>query len=320
MKFVSLRRNIIKPTNQKIIDKRVRINKKDYHFINLYIEDNITKMLVIGLNDNVDDRAEIFEFETKREEMLNQIDNQDNSFLSIQTIKVNEKEFNSTSSRMKSCRENYSDYLKMSFYLKLNYISNLNINLSYLDEINIERINLSIYELEESAIEIFDYDSLNMSALIMNHGIQKKINKNLRLDFDIMNDCFMVEDNQTNKFSARLVEIDFWGEQIPKLKKKLEEVGGDFNEMLPEFEKTCPQNMNLLFVAYECENQLCFYLKESLDSEIEYNNGHFTFYFREDGTNEKYCLLKPVKKGEVKNIEVELFSYYTKFYDDNINI
>ncbi len=317
MEFSYFKSNVINPEKQIIIDKKVTIQNKEYHFISLYEKDNNINLLALNIEDDIEtDINPFYKSQTKREELLHGINQKHSNIMTIDKLYINNTELLHSSSSSTGSFKNFNDYLA------LNYIINLGIDLSYLDDLNLSNIGISLHEFHIASDDIFDYNNLKMYLSIAHHPNQKLINKEITLTFENQEDFFFLDNDKKEHFIARLIELDYWNKIITELLQNLKDKNIEINEedYQKDFETICPKDMNLLCVAYKSTNQLNFYLKDSLNKPLNSSASSMTLYINDPDSDERYCLLKPIKKASIQSTTVELFSYYEKYTTELINI
>ncbi len=317
MKFSYFKSNVINPKNQIIIDKKIIIQNIEYHFISLYEKDNKIILLTLNAEEYAEDNSDhLQEFQTKREELLSYINQKPSNLLPINKLTINNAELQHSSSNCTCSCNDFNDYLA------LNYIINLGIDLTYLDDQSLSNLVITYHEFENITENIFDYKNLKIDLSISTHANQKLIDKEVALSFEKSENFYLLSDNSVEPFTARLIEFDYWGEIIPDFLQKAKTLNIDFNEeeYIIHFEEICPKDMNLLCVAYKSTNQLNFYLKELLDAPLNFSNSAMSFFIHDSDSDERYCLLKPITKASMPFATVELFSYYENITTEYINI
>ncbi len=333
-KVIESPEEIITPKSQVIIDKKMIIDNKVFHFISAFEEEGIVKFIVVNGFMNVQKEREFLDFgsvKTNREELLllnnNRQDDYDGIF--VKALYLDNKEIETRSS------EGFFFCGNPREYLIWNYIISLELDLEYLNDMSMENIIAYTYETVEKSVDSFDL--ANVETLKISRGYSSKcelLNLDFNLNSDTDGECYSFRDknNEKNTFTARLVEVDIWGEVIPSMEdahskaiqafseeeKELHEKFEN-NTLQEDYEKICPRDKNLLCVAYKSELQLDFYTKNYLNKEMEKNSTGAFFIMNDKDTGERMCILDPIDKGEVESLEVELFCLHKIVnYDDII--
>ncbi len=325
MKFSHIKNDIIVPKKQLVIDKKVLVNDKMFHVLSAYEQCDKVMLVTLNIGDKEDESDAIIEFDavkTNRDELLSMHNTHTDSHLSVKELYLDEKKIECDSSSG-GLYENHYDFFKLS------YIANLGIDLDYLDDVLLANIIVTTFEMHEATLDDLNLDKarkLRITRIPSFENVLANVECNLTLssgDFS-----FIDESSKEHKFRARLREIDIWSEVVPKVEENFlkfyesldekEKELHQIDEFYSTYENICPRGKNLLCVAYESEEQLDFYTKEFLDANIVRNtHGSFMFLGRDDETNERFSILNPVKKGEVEEVEVELFRWikYTEVDD-----
>ncbi len=328
MKLSDIKKDIIVPKNQVIIDKKVIVDGKAFHALCAYEQNDCVEIIFLYLDDEVEEKNENIKFadiKTKRDELLLVTNSARDLRIHIDKIYIDNKEIVKNSSISGALFENHYDFFKLS------YIMNLGVDLEYLEDSLLSNLIVCTIKIEGKTLSYLDLDNAKTLKITRFPSYETLLGN---IDFNITKDkkeySFKDKDNVEHKFKARLSEVDIWGEIVPQIEKNQREAYEKFDEKEKElyhssgdftvgYEKLCPKGMNLLCVAYESEEQLNFYTKEHLNSEVEKNNQFgFSFGFSGDA-GERISYLDPVEKGKVESIEVELFSWVkSRLYDDII--
>ncbi len=327
MLFSAVKEYFIAPKKQKVIDKKVLVDGNFFHLISAYEDDDKVKIITLYVAESEDDvNINMFRAKTKREEFLYQENLKSDKHIDTQDLYFDDEKLQISFSSSDAMGCNFLD----SFMLT--YIIGLGLDLDYLENIKIENISVSTYVIENHTLDTLDFDKAktfrftrfpNYKTILLNIDFNLTSNKELY--------SFKDKDNNVFEFYARLIEVDIWNEVVPEMEKLQSEAYESLSEkekqiqkmtdVASAYEELCPRGMSLLCVAYEGEDQLKFYTKEFLDSEIERKNQGTAFLCMSNKeTNERTCIIGAYEKGTVKNLELELFSRVKNIVQNDIII
>ncbi len=317
MKFSDIKNDIIIPKNQIVIDKKLLVDGKEFHILSIYEDSEGVKIVTLNIggfeNSDLQNVASgLYDVKTRRDELIFMAKHNEDTYRNVDSYYLDDVKLKGKSASGGGLYEQHYDFFKLS------YIANLGIDLNYLDDVQLENIVVWTQELDVENLEALDFEKAKTLKITRSDNY-KNVLLNVDYKFTLNKDdySFTDENNVEHNFSARLKEVDLWGE-VPKLKARYKELYEKLDEIekeqcvMPDFETiyddVCPKGMNLLCVAYESDIQLNFYTKEYLDTEVERNNSQSMMFLRDDETSERFSILKPVAKGSIESVVVELFS------------
>ncbi len=324
MKFSDIKNDIIAPKKQRIIDRKILIEGHTYHILSAYEECDKVKILVLNIGDMLHEN--MVESKTIREDLFLQANNSQEKYINVHEVYLDDKKMPMSSASGGGLLGNHYDYFKLS------YIASLGIDLGYLDDVLLSNIIVTTYEFDDVTLETLGLENFeNLRITRIPNFENTLVNVDFNITLNKQEYWFKDKTGEEHRFTARLREVDIWGELVPKVEENFREFYENlddeekelhsYDEVTSSYEQICPKGKNLLCVAYESENQLNFYTKQYLDLEIEKNTqASILFLGRDDETGERFSILEPVEKASVESIKVELFTLVKMIEFDDITV
>lgn len=310
MLFKHLKKQMLLPTDEFIINKSVKIRDKEFLIIGITSQNEEIKLWIIMHDDSLKHRDSFSEYDcdnyeeleyerervkkkslhsvTKREEMQEDILNSTSNF-SINEIEIQGKSMAFTSSSGTCLRDNAYDLC-----MALQHFVEKGLTVDLFDEYDTNDLMLYTYKQQdgEEFPKIDLSKPLDIKIKIAEDYNQILINKSMTVNFgDILNEKHSFYDEEVNRsydlYINKVENYDIWeeankhfdSEHMKKVIKdanigdeQLQEMKKDYYEFI---EQTCPKGMYLAMIEYETEDdvQLNFYTKEFLDAKVEYKEG-----------------------------------------------
>ncbi|MBV7274872.1 hypothetical protein JMF89_10430 [Clostridiaceae bacterium UIB06] len=343
MLLKDLKKNMILPKKEILINKIVKLRGKEIHIISITLEENRNVLWAIYrlpycLNEERD-IEEIPEYASNREEMINSFSQELNSYyIHISEIIIQKQKMTFSSSR-----SSYMYGMGHEGYMQLQHFVEIGMSTINWDEVDLGEMAIVAYvqNQNEDFPSIDLSEELDITLKVDRESKQVLINQSMCVEFSEMEKgnrfCFYGSfEKRTHFFYIDKVgHHDIWEEsnrifesewakslsqnQIEQMKK----------EHTAHLEEICPKGMNLLILEYESEDdiQLNFYSKEYLDKKPVHRTSALALAFftinKELGINgfkRQVSVIKPIKKDFNDSIDVELFSYFLEIPEEIVKV
>lgn len=344
MLLKDLKKNMILPRKEILINKIVKIREIDVHLISITSEEDRNVLWAIYQSpchmDEEIDPEERTEYTSNRDKMINNITKERSSCdISIYEMIIQNKKMTfSSSSGSRVLHSNYEEYMKLQHFIEGG------MSTTNWDEVDVSNIFIVAYKQseDEEFPEIDLSRELDITIKISNNSKQILVDPPMpiRLKFGEMekgNKFYFydpIEKKERIFYINKMEHYDIWEDINQKFeseemqafpKEQLEEMKEQYLDGLGEI---CPKGMNLAMLEYEAEGdiQLDFYTKEYLEKKPVYRSSSTGILFRSDkefginGLKSRLCMIKPVEKDFNGSIDIELFSWYMKIPEEIIRI
>lgn len=338
-----LKKNMILPTKEILIDKIVKIRGIDVHLVSITSEEHRNVLWLMYQmpydTDELTDLEEREEYTSNRDEMINNISKrmkQNNFYISEIYIQNQKMTFSSSSS---GCIKGnpYEGYMRLQHFIESG------MSTTNWDEVNVSNIVIAAYEQreQEEFPEIDFSKKLDIKIKINKEFKQVLINQPIQLKFGEVekgNKLYFYDSMEKKErifYIDKMEHYDIWEDANKKFnseemqafpKEQIQQMKENYLACLKE---TCPKGMNLAIIEYETEDdvQLDFYSKEYLDKKpIRKNSSSTMMFFKSDkklginGFKSRVSMIMPVEKEFNGSIDAELFSWYLEIPEEVITV
>lgn len=343
MLLKDLKKSMIFPKKEILINKIVRIKGRDVHLISINLEENRNVLwtmykLPYCLNEATY-AAEIPEYVSNRDEMMSNISNEMSSYyVHISEITIQKQKMTFSSSRA-----SYMYGMGYEGYMQLQHFIEIGMSTTNWDEVDLGKLAIVAYVQNQSE----EFPSIDLSAelditlKVDRESKQVLINQPMRFEFGEMEkgNRFYFYDSFEKKnrffYIDKVGHNDIWEETNhifeSEWMKSLpqEQIKQMKEEHMAYLEEICPKGMNLAILEYESEDdiQINFYSKEYLDKKPVHDTSALALAFftlhKEIGINgfrRQVSMIKPVKKDFNGSIDVELFSRFLEIPEEIIKV
>ena len=331
------------PKEEIFINKIVKIRGIDVHLISITLEEHKNVLWAMyQLPCHFDEGADLeekTEYTSNRNEMINNNRQKMRStYINISEIMIQKQKMIFSS----SCASAIS-YRDFAGYMQLQHFIEKGMDTINMNEVDLANIIIATYEQKESE-EFPDIDlskELDITIKISKEFDQVLINQPITLEFEESEKGKKlyfydpIEKGNHVFYIDKMYHYDIWGEVNRNLYDQLmqilpkEQIMQMKEQYMIVLEKTCPKGLNLAMIEYETEDdvQLDFYSKEYLDNIPAPSTSSVSMMIfksdRELGNNgfkSRVCMIKPVEKGFIGSIDVELFSLFVEIPEEVIRV
>ena len=352
MRLEHLRKLMLLPVKEYIINKSVNIMGMDVHILSFTIEENKNRLwLIYEQEDSFEDELEYnMEHEYRerikinRDEKLDNIQrhSRDKNFFIKEMEIQNQTVTFSSSSSSPIYEMNREGIMQLQHFIEKGMI------LDKWDDVRLKNLVIAQYEQNEDEegptidntkeLDIKLHTNGDSREIAIQHpfkvrfGEQDIGTKIIYFDEDLARENYF--------FINEVYSFDVY-EDIKKKAEEVEDVEmreNMLNNFMEALERVCPRDKNLAVIKYETvdDTQLNFYLKDYLDGEpIIYRNDNSTIGGASSvgiiwGSNEKgvgingyklrECVLQPIDKNFTGELELELFSRYLQIPGETVRV
>lgn len=343
MLLKDLKKNMILPKKEILINKIVKLRGKEIHIISITLEENRNVLWAIYelpyCFNEAKDKGEIPEYASNRDEMINNISQE----LSSYYIHISEITIQKQKMTFSSSRSSYMYGMGHEGCMQLQHFIEIGMSTANWDEVDSGEMVIVAYVQNQNE----DFPSIDLSAelditlKVDREFKQVLINQPMCIEFGEMKKgnrfCFYDSFKKRNRFFYidKVGHYDIWEEsnhifesewakslsqeQIEQMKK----------EHIAHLEEICPQGMNLAILEYESEDdiELNFYSKEYLDKKPVHRTSALALAFfttdKEIGINglkKRVSVINLIKKDFNGSIEVEVFSWFLEIPEEIVKV
>lgn len=343
MRLKDLKKNMILPTKEILINKIVKIRGFDVHLLSITAEeDRNVFWMMYNQPSNVDlkiDLEERSEYASNRDEMIDDVSREMKPHhFSISEIHIQGKKMTFSSYRA-SCMGN----MNFEGRMQLQHFIERGISTKNWDEVDLSNIVIASYKQseDEEFPEIDLSRELDITIKVNSEFKQVLANKPMTLEFgeakkgDTLSFYDSIGNQERTFYINKMEHYDVWKDVSEKFES--EEIRGLSEERIKEIKEKyficlkeiCPKGMNLARLEYESEDdiQLNFYSKEFMDRKpAPKASSSSMMLFKSDkefginGFKSRLSMIMPVDKNYSGSIDVELFSWYLKIPEEVITI
>ncbi|MGL6106419.1 hypothetical protein [Romboutsia sp.] len=315
------------------INKKINVRGREILILSLIKYNGVSRLWTLCKNTTDKNQIPYFEHNTNRETFIQHIVH--NQYpVNIRNMVIQNKVINFESSQSTPLEYACAKDLHIIDY----FIDNGSITEEW-DNINIEDMIFTSYEQNEDEEFVnLDYNekieiTFEITEEIIEKLIQHPINTRINIFEKDTKIHYQDYDKSENFFYLNEVEkYDVWKRTIEEIETNIENIDEEYRCMYKEdilnaIENICPKDMYYVNIYYENrENeQLRFLSKEYLDQKPDYGSSTSAIFWSCDnkksinGYTQYTEGLQPVEKDFDGNLEIELFSKYTKIPKETIS-